>query len=207
MELEAKFRVPDRATLERLVAVPRLDGYDLGPPRARHDEDVFLDTADGRLLAAGYYLRRRRNADGLRITLKELATGTRDGLLRREEHELCAGAELLPSDWPEGPLKQRLTRIVGEADLRPILALAQERRTRAVSLEGRLVAELSLDIVIVDAEAHAGRWYEAEVEATEDAPGGELVRLATALREAWGLSPESRAKFTHALALSAEAAP
>ena len=110
MEIEAKFRVPDAALLERLAAAARLVGYDLEAPAARRDDDVFLDTADRTLLAAGYYLRRRENADGVRFTLKQIATAHDDGVLRREEHELTAAADVPSAEWPRGPLRRARAR-------------------------------------------------------------------------------------------------
>lgn len=202
MEVEAKFRVSDPALLERLAAAPRLVGYDLEAPAARRDEDVFLDTADRRLLAAGYYLRRRENAEGVRIALKQIATAESDGVLRREEHELRAAADVPLRDWPRGPLKRRVKGVVGDADLAPILTLTQERRTRRVGKDGQAVAELSLDAVVVHAGSRTRRWYEAEVEILGTGDEEDLAVLGAALRDVWGLAPERRSKFERALALA-----
>ena len=207
MEVEAKFRVSDAALLERLATAPRLVGYDLEAPAARHDQDVFLDTADRRLLAAGFYLRRRENADGVRITLKQIAPAHDDGVLRREEHELRAAADVPVLEWPRGPLRDRLLGLIGEEALSPVLELGQQRRTRRVGLDGRVVAELSLDEVAARAGARVRRWYEAEIELLPDGTEEDLVALGAALREVWGLAPESRSKFERALAPSGDGEP
>ncbi len=204
MEIEAKFRVPDAALLERLAAAARLVGYDLERPAARRDDDVFLDTADRRLLAAGYYLRRRENADGVRITLKQLATASDDGVLRREEFELRAAADVPASEWPRGPLRDRVLGLAGPEALVPFLELAQERRTRRVGMDGRVVAELSLDVVSARAGSRTRRWYEVELELLPGGSEEDLAVLSAALREVWGLVPESRSKFERALALSGD---
>lgn len=198
MEVEAKFRVPDAGLLERLATAPRLMGYDLAPAAARRDVDAFLDTSDRRVLAAGYYLRRRENADGVVVALKQLAEGGADGVLRREEHELRAAADVPPAEWPSGPLRERVLALVGDAELVPLLRLEQERRTRAVSRDGRPVAELSLDAVVVRGAGRARRWHEAELE-LRGGDEGDLAALSAALRDVWGLTPETRSKFARAL--------
>ena len=86
MEVEAKFLVADEATLARLIETASLAGCDVEPGEARRDVDTFLDTPDRRLLAAGYYFRRRETGDGVRFTLKQLVAPS-DGVLRREEIE------------------------------------------------------------------------------------------------------------------------
>ena len=198
MEVEAKFRVPDGGLLERLATAPRLMGYDLAPAVMRRDVDVFLDTADRRLRAAGYYLRRRENAGGVVMALKQLAEGGSDGVLRREEHELPAAADVPPKEWPPGALRERVLALTGEGAIEPVLRLEQERRTREVSRDGEQVAELSLDSVVVHAAGRARRWHEVELELRG---GGEddLATLSAALREVWGLVPEPRPKFLRAL--------
>jgi len=206
VEVEAKFRVSDEALLERLAVAPRLVGYDLEAPAARHDEDVFLDTPDRHLLGAGFYLRRRENEEGVRIALKQIATAAADGVLRREEHELRVAADVPVRDWPRGALKARVRGVIGDAELAPILTLTQDRRTRRVGLDGRPVAELSLDAVVVRAGSRKRRWYEVEVEVIGDGTEEDLAVLGAALREVWGLAPERRSKFERALALAGEGA-
>jgi CHAD domain-containing protein len=205
VEVEVKFRVSDAVLLERLAAAPRLVGYDLEAPALRRDVDAFLDTADGRLLAAGFYLRRRENAEGVRMALKQIAAAEADGVLRREEHELRVAADVPVADWPRGPLKTRVRGLVGDEDLTSILVLEQERRTRRVGLEGRAVAELSLDAVVVRTGRRARRWYEAEVELLADGTEGDLAELSAALRDVWGLVPELRSKFERARELTGQA--
>ena len=199
MEVEAKFRVPDAGRLDRLASASRLVGYDLDAPVARHDSDTFLDTADRRLLAAGYYLRRRENADGVRIALKQVATAE-DGVLRREELEQRVAADVPLADWPRGPLRERVQAVAVGADLVPLLALDQARRTRIVRRSGVAVAELSLDAVTVGAGGRDERWYEVEAELMGDGADDDLVKLSGALRDVWDLAPEPSSKFARALA-------
>ncbi len=71
--------------------------------------DTFLDTPDRRLLAAGYYFRRRETGDGVRLTLKQLVTPT-DGVMRREEIEALVAADVPVAEWPAGELRERVRR-------------------------------------------------------------------------------------------------
>jgi len=198
VEVEAKYTVADAATLARLAKAPALAGYDVDAGERRRDRDTFLDTADRRFLAAGYYLRRRETGGGVRLTLKQLVTGDA-GVLRREELEALVAADVPPAEWPEGELRERVEGIAQGAPLEPFLFLEQERLARRVVDGAREVAELSLDDVTVAAGGRARRWFEAELELRGEGDDDDLERLAAALQAEPGLTPESRAKFTRAL--------
>ncbi len=203
VEVEAKFLVPDEATLERLEAVASLAGCDVAPGEARDDRDTFLDTPDRRFLGAGFYFRRRETSDGLRFTLKQLVAPA-EGVLRREELEALAAADVPVAEWPEGPLRERVEALAGGEPLEPLLTLAQVRVARVVRRKGREVAELSLDRVTATAPDGERGWFEAEVEARGEGCDDDVVALAAILRDEWGLRPEGRAKFTRALELAGE---
>ncbi len=205
MEVEAKYTVANAAALARLAEAPALAGYDVDAGERRRDRDTFLDTADRRFLAAGYYLRRRETGGGVRLTLKQLVTGDA-GVLRREELEAQVAAEAPPAEWPEGELRARVEGIAQGAPLEPFLFLEQERLARRVVDGAREVAELSLDDVTVAAGGRARRWFEAELELRGDGDDEDLERLAAALQAEPGLTPEPRAKFTRALEMVEAAA-
>ena len=201
MEIEAKFSVDDAATLARMEEVPELAGFEIDAGVRRRDKDTFLDTADRRFLAAGYYLRRRETGDGMRLTLKQLVSDA-GGVLRREELEALVAADVPPAEWPEGELRERVERVSDGKPLEPFLSLEQERMARRVRDGAREVAELSLDDVVVTAGGRERRWFEAEVEIRGEGREDDLERLAAALREECGLAPEPRAKFVRALELA-----
>ena len=201
MEIEAKYSVPDDDTLERLARARRLAGYTLGALADRRDGDVFLDTADRRFLAAGYYLRRRETGDGVRLTLKGLVTAA-DGVLRREELEALVAVDVPVPEWPQGQLRERVESVAQGAPLAPLVELRQRRRTRVVSDGEREVGELSLDEVEVVGDAAERGWLELELELRGDGDEDDLVKLTRALRRRFRLKPESRAKFARALELA-----
>jgi len=198
VEVEAKYTVADAAALARLAKAPALAGYDVEAGERRRDRDTFLDTADRRFLAAGYYLRRRETGGGVRLTLKQLVIGEA-GVLRREELEARVAADVPPAEWPKGELRARVEGIAQGAPLEPFLFLEQERLARRVVDGAREVAELSLDDVTVAAGGRARRWFEAELELRGGGDDDDLERLVAALEAEPGLTPEPRAKFTRAL--------
>ena len=205
MEVEAKYTVADAAAFARLSKAPALAGYDVDTGELRRDRDTFLDTADRRFLAAGYYLRRRETGGGVRLTLKQLVSGDA-GVLRREEIEALVAADVPPAEWPAGELRERVEAVAQGAPLEPFLSLEQERLARRVADGEHEVAELSLDDVTVAADGRAHRWFEVEVELRGEGGEADLERLTAALQAVPGLTPESRAKFSRALAIVEAAA-
>jgi CHAD domain-containing protein len=203
MEVEAKFLVPDEQTLARLVETASLAGYDVAPGAERRDADTFLDTPGRRLLAAGYYFRRRETDDGVRLTLKQLVAPA-DGVLRREEIEALVAADVPVEEWPVGELRSRVEQLTGGEPLEPMLTLSQVRVARVVRKGRREVAELSLDRVTASAHDGDRDWLECEVEARGRGGDADVAALAAALREEWGLAPEGRAKFTRALEMAGD---
>ena len=203
MEVEAKFLVPDEATLARLIEAASLAGCEVGPGASRRDQDTFLDTTDRRLLAAGYYFRRRETDDGVRFTLKQLVAPT-DGVMRREEIEALVAADVPVAEWPAGELRERVESLTGGEPLEAMLTLSQVRVARVVRRGRREVAELSLDRVTATAPDGDRGWLEAEVEARGRGGDADVAALAAVLRDEWGLVPEGRAKFTRALELAGD---
>lgn len=198
MEVEAKFHVPDEDTLVALETAPALAGYDVDPGERRHDRDTFLDTPGRDFLARGCYLRRRETGDGIRLTLKQLLSDA-GGVLRRDELEMLVVVDVPVNEWPEGVLRSRVEEIAAGQPLEPLLTLSQERLARRVRRDGREVAELSLDRVLVQGADGEHLWFEAEVETRGEDADDDLEALARDLRESWGLVPETRAKFARAL--------
>ena len=203
MEVEAKFLVPDEETLARLIETASLAGCAVEPGEPRRDVDTFLDTPDRRLLAAGYYFRRRETGDGVRLTLKQLVAPS-EGMLRREEIEALVAADVPVAEWPAGELRTRVEQLTGGEPLEAMLTLSQVRVARVVRRGRKEIAELSLDRVTASAPDGDRGWLEAEVEARGRGVDGDVAALAAVLRDEWGLVPEGRAKFTRALELAGD---
>jgi CHAD domain-containing protein len=203
MEIEAKFAVPDEATYARLQDCGELAGFNVAPGPTVTNRDQYLDTVDGRFLAAGYACRLRAEGDVYIATLKSL--GTAGGAIhRRDEREVrMAEAEPDPEQWPDGPARWLASELAAGERLQPLLALQQQRARRNVMDGERLVGEFTADAVevVLRGEATDGteRYYELEIELKGDGTEADLERLSRELQEGWGLVPEPRSKFERAL--------
>jgi CHAD domain-containing protein/DNA-binding transcriptional ArsR family regulator len=201
VEIEAKFAVPDAATLTRLGAAGELAGCALGAPATVEVDDSYLDTPGRSVLGAGYVLRHRDRGDDVVMTLK--STGGADaGVHRREELEIVIARDVAPADWPDGPFRERVLALCDGAPLEPVVELRQSRRFRAVTREGRELAELALDeVTVVTPEGELAPYLEVEVELRGDGTEADLEKLAGALRDEYGLVPQPRSKFERAMEL------
>ncbi len=214
MEIEAKWRVGDADTLQRLRSLERLACFDVGLCRAHEVHDTYLDSPDRRMLAAGFACRRRQQGDALCITLKGL--GGSDGAVhRRAELEMpllpgtpdetaqCASRHLCGEAalWPAGPVREQVLECVADAPLVPLLKLDQTRTERAVTRNGLPVAVLSLDHVRAAAGERQQEYWELEIELLPAGSEDDLAAMVAALRQDGGLTPEPRSKFERGLAL------
>lgn len=163
MERELKFLL-DHAHIPTLPS-----GYHLGEAQPMlHLLDEYLDYR-GRILAAGWRLRRRRSdGEALRYTLKsERTPGTSGALSERIEIERTPErSEELPSEIVEALAETGadLAHVVDR--LQPYLTLRQERQPVALSNRAGALALLSVDEVRAAAPTPEGerRWVELEIE-------------------------------------------
>ena len=133
-------------------------------------------------------------------TLKSLG-GAVGALHRRLELEAALGGPLedgrLPH-VPDGPLREALDRLVGDAPLRELTRLRQYRTPRVAFDGARLVGVLSYDVVAHEAASGLHVSNEVEVELADSGREEDLFRLDPVLR-ARGLEPTSRSKFERAI--------
>jgi inorganic triphosphatase YgiF len=211
LETELKLRASE-AALSALAREESLGPARLGPARTSDEVDVYLDTDDGRL-AAERWACRLRSRDGRRlVSLKgpaEHAAG--DHLHRRPEIEgpaPASAAELRhPAAWPRSPARDLVLRLAGDAPLIERLTLRQQRTERAVEVDERRVATLSLDRVVVEVRGAArGGFAVAELEVTAGGEGPWLDEVAALLVARPGLEPEPASKLERALQLARGAA-
>ena len=87
MEIESKFLVPEETDFKALENLSRLASYTISEAKIQIIEDIFLDTENKDIMAAGYYLRVRKAAGekGKWVTIKSLG-GFEGGTHRREEY-------------------------------------------------------------------------------------------------------------------------
>ena len=200
MEIEAKFVVPDEATLQRLLEMRELGGFRLEPGPTRQVSDSYRDTADRAIYRGGYACRIRREGDKQIATLKGL--GMAEGAVHeRAEHEVMLDAREAPADWPASPARKLALALSQGEPLFELFSLSQQRHTRTVHTGDRLVAELSLDVVEMHIGDEVKATFEVEVEL---APAGTLDDLALVvadLRDIRQLQPQPRSKFEQGLAV------
>lgn len=197
LEIEVKLTIPDKATFNRLLAIPMLGAYVLGPVQAVSVVDRFYDTADMAMLSGGYACRLRREGDRVVVTMKRMGSTT-DGIHRREELEVAMPKGADPSAWPESQARALALELSRGRPLEMLFELYQRRHRRAVRQALRSVGQLSLDEVVAVLGERTLSWLELEIELT----GGEvsdLLTLSDLLQRAFGLCPQPKSKFARAL--------
>ncbi|MGC9399630.1 MAG: CHAD domain-containing protein [Anaerolineae bacterium] len=200
MEIEAKFRIPNKQTFEALQHITRLGPFDLTPAESCQVHDTYFDTPDNRLWTAGYALRRRAQPEGVLITLKGLHGGA-GPVQRREEKEAFLPRETTPDATSLAALQRRVATLTAEQPLKPLFRLHQRRLHRRSRLQGRDIVELSLDEVRLDApqgrpQAH---FRVLELELLPRGTEEELHHLIRLCQERWPLEPEPQTKLERAL--------
>lgn len=203
MEIEAKFVLPNAEVFHRLQEADHLVDFALSAGQAKHMRDIYLDTANRVILAAGYACRRREQEGGVLITLKKLGKA-KGAIHRREEFEVLLPADRPPAQWPNSQVRDRVIQLIGKATLSALFELRQKRVVRLATRGERLVAELSLDEVHLDAAGREQVYFELEVELTPQGTEDDLSTVVTHLQSEWGLEPQPLSKFWRAMTLMDE---
>jgi inorganic triphosphatase YgiF len=207
-EIEAKFVVDDPSVSRRLRTVRQLCGFELGDGERSRVLDTYLDTKDRSLVAVGLACRVRRKDDQrILLTVKGMRAAA-GAIHRRAEFEIHLPRELSgarrvfdPAGWPDGPIRNRVLRVIGSKRLSRLATIRQRRVVRRVIRGVHAVALLSLDEVRMGAAGAEERFSEVEVELTGRGVLRDLKRLAGCLQREWGLRPDSRSKLERALTL------
>jgi inorganic triphosphatase YgiF len=200
MEIEAKYRVGP-AELALVAALRALGRYALEPaPAPELQENIYYDTADGRLAAARHGLRVRRVGERALITLKGPAAVDASGLHRRAEHEF-PGADPHPHSWPPGHARELALALTAGAPLLPIAAVRTERQIVYAAHDGMAVAELALDRGVLQGGGREQPFTELEIELLPAGEPADIAALAEALSAHIALVPEPRSKLQRAMAL------
>ncbi len=199
MEIEAKFALPNRQTYRDLLRLRALAGFTLIPTAAVHITDRYFDTADSRLLAAGYTCRLRTEGALVLATLKGLG-GARGAVHHRDEQEVQLVAWTPEvAVWPASSARDLAQKLTGGMPLQPLFDLEQHRSRADVMDEARRVAELSLDAVRATVGRRPALYYELEVELKPEGTETDLATVVQELRTIYNLTPEPRSKFERAL--------
>jgi CHAD domain-containing protein len=203
LEIEAKFRIPDERTFQRLLETNTLAGYRLGAGSEAGLHDRYLDTADWAVRAWGYACRLRRTGERYLVTLKGLGSAT-GALHRRVEHEVELAEPLPPRDWPPSSARDLAMRLCGNEPLITLFEIEQTRHSRLLHDRDRTIAELNLDRVTMchaDASQSVITYLELEADLLPAGSEADLELLAIELQEVWGLIPEGRSKYERGMAM------
>lgn len=200
MEIEAKFKVADESQAGIISSADRLGEFELQPGKSKHVHDTYLDTRDRSLLAAGYACRSRSDGTQPVITIKALSS-SRESIRTREELEVTLKEASPPESWPRGPARDLVLEIAGARPLVPLVELEQTRIVRAITRQGRVVAEMSLDTVHVLGVGGQPGYHELECEASGEGSEADIRAIGESIRQEWRLEPSTRSKFERALEL------
>lgn len=199
MEIEAKFRLPDSATLEQIAQNDCLDRFTFSPIKVDIVHDTYLDTFDRALFKAGYSCRHRVSDSGILITIKQLAH-SKETVYKRAELETNLPSDLQPSDWPPGPPRDLVLKYVGDKNLIRLFDIYQRRIKRLVLDNGVPKAEVSLDRVKIKTDSSELELFELEIEVLGSGTEKELYNIIEQIKSRWNLYPEPLSKFEHGMA-------
>src|ERR671921_1094717 len=115
---------------------------------ARELSDLYYDTEDWRFYRAGYAMRVRKDGESAEATMKALVPSEGGLRQRREISQPIEGVETLKG--VPGPVGDRVRRLAGTADLRPLFEVRTRRRTFSLRTEtpssGEIVEDTSGNI-------------------------------------------------------------
>jgi inorganic triphosphatase YgiF len=201
IEIEAKFRVDQRAMFADLLRTTALGPFTLIPtPGIEYQHNTYFDTLDRRLTTQRYTLR-VRDLGQRRIGAFKRSLHTHAGIHTREEWEVELEAGDEPSAWPESTARDRALAALGGAAAVPLIAVHTQRQYMYALRGASVVAELSLDEGTIVAGARTLDFRELEVELLDGQPRAELDTLLGHLRARYPLVPESRGKKSRGMAL------
>lgn len=200
IETVAKFAVPEPGLFWRLQVVTKMAGYRLSTQKTQDVNDIYLDTKNERLLAAGYTCRRRILPAGMSMIVTKLnKTG---GLFhRRQKLEVAIPAALPPARWPESAARDLVLQLSRQQPLEPLFRIQLTRIVRVLQGNEWSQAQINLDKVSLITNDEEQIYHELVVELPSSTPVHMLTEVIDCLQNEWYLHPEPRSKFQRALEL------
>lgn len=205
-ELELKLRVPPEA-LNRFKVAPKIRSLTTGRAVTQKLENVYYDTPDDQLAAAGVSLRVRKKSRSYEQTIKVKAS-QKAGLFKRLEWNkpLSSLSPILTGD----DMPKELQKIFGKASLRdaigPRFMVKQSRTIRMLSLP-EATTEMALDIVDITTPAGKKMSYvEVEFELKTGRAVG-LYDLALDLIDSYALTLSQFSKADEGMRLLRNTTP
>jgi inorganic triphosphatase YgiF len=206
MEIEAKFRVADRAVFASLRQLNTLGAFLLmHTPGTERQRNTYFDTADRRLTTNRMTLR-VRDLGSQRIATVKRSLSTHAGIHMREEWEVDLAAGDHPADWPVSPARDRALAALDGAPISALMIIHTRRQYSYALIADTQVAEISLDEGAIIAGGRALGFCELEAELLPQGTRADLDALIALLQARFALIPESRGKKKRGLALLDQAA-
>lgn len=202
-EQEFKLRVTRTEAFETIAEAPEVTAQASGASETLAMTADYIDTADLRLLKAGYAYRVRREGERWVATVKaDLADSAEDGLHRHREWEaVVPGPEPDLSVFEDAELRAALSSLQGERPLTTLFRVEMERRVRNLILADGAHAEWAADRGRILADGREEPVCEVELE-LKAGPLAPLQTLIDTLQQRYPLEPDSRTKFARGLALA-----
>ena len=211
-EVEWQFDAPNAgAAREALRTAARLADLSLRPLPAEQIVDVYFDSGDGRLRAAGWALRARTAGGRCEATLKSTSWSSQGPQRRREISEPIPAADAAALMAARGPVGIRLRLLLGPATLEPALTVRTRREHVEASGASRPVADVALDETTLERaspgpRAGPGQLVRLELESI-GAADAQLHDLATRLEGCASLRRAEQSKVEAGLGDIAATAP
>jgi len=199
-ETELKYEISS-SSWDSLLRAASLGVFDLHPAQQQDVVDVYADTANGAIRAAGYAFRIRSQGQTRLACLKGLDSGNGLGH-KREEYECEIGANDAPEHWPDSEIKRRFLAITAGRPVETHVEIRQLRIKRMLQSAGVDVAELSLDEVLVQSSGGRHAFFELEIELLPNASNDVLGLVHEILSTDYAVLPVSTSKYQRALLLS-----
>ncbi len=199
MEIESKFLVTEEADFHALEGLSRLASYALSEAKVQQIEDIFYDTEDRAIMAAGYYLRVRKalGENGRWVTIKSLG-GFESGTHRREEYVSFLPEGMSVLECPDLNIRSMIFEFTAGLGLFPLLSLKQKRVIRQVKMGKRIIAETYLDRVNLKSEGREKLYNEFEVELKSEGTSEDLEAVRSFLLKHYNLAESPFSKFERA---------
>lgn len=199
MEIESKFLVTEETDFKALESLSTLASYTISEAKIQLNEDTFLDTENKDIMAAGYYLRIRKDIGekGKWVTIKSLG-GFKAGTHRREEYVSFLPEGLSVLECPDLRIRNMIFQFTSGLSLFPLITLKQKRIIRQLKLEEKPVADLYLDRVNLKSESRKKIYNEFEVELKSGGTVDDLEAIRNFLLNHYKLVESPFSKFERA---------
>ncbi len=222
LEVEWQFDADDLGAVEGWLEARSTSGITASPASTKELKDTYYDTNDWRFYRAGYVLRVRRDARKVEATMKALAEAE-DGVRRRREiSEPLRSGGMKTLRKARGPVGERLRKLAGNEELRPLFEIRTRRRLFELQPDGEAAeasaagaadgssGEVALDDSEISADGETGRLSRVEVELGPGEGRDRVEGFVEDLRDSLDLRPTESSKFGTGLevaGLSPDTAP